>query len=406
MTEPSEPTSNLEPTTEAVPTAAVEVLPPLNAPIVRSGRRPLRWAVAAVATTVVVVGSVLGVAVLSSAKSASAVLPWAPADAMVYAEIRADMPGDQRANLLAFLSKFPGFADQTSFDAKADDGLDRLVKRLTDNKHDFSTEIKPWFGGQIGFSVDGTDASSPGVLVVVSVSDPVKAASWLKSVTPASWTHEVEGGLDLVESPAAAGEPRFAFVPDGSVILAGSAAAVKTAVANGPTNALGDTAGFRAAANALNGDDLGSMFMNVKSYFKLLSTAEAQMLTQVGSGAGGPAMPSLPAIDTSKLPDWVAVRLQAESDHLVFDSAFPTVPGQPAQAARTSTLATELPASTIVQYELHDVGSLLKRSVTQIEGQPGGPTAAQVDAALKYVGGIDKAVGWLGDADVVVLHDG
>ena len=117
-------------------------------------------------------------------------------------------------------------------------------------------------------------------------------------------------------------------------------------------------------------------------------------------------MPSLPAIDTSKLPDWVAVRVQAESDHLVIDSAFPTVAGQTSQASRTSTLATQLPATTVVQYELHDVGSLLKRAVTQLEAQPGGPTAAQVDAALKYVGGIDKAVGWLGDADVVVLHDG
>jgi hypothetical protein len=408
VTEPIEPTSNLEPTTEAVPTAAVEVLPPLNAPIVKPARRPLRWAVAAVATVVVLAGSVLGVAVLSSAKSSSAVLPWAPADALVYAEIRADMPGDQRANLLAFLSKFPGFADQTSFDAKADDGLDRLVKRLTDNKHDFSTEIKPWFGGQIGFSVDGTDATSPGVLMVASVSDPAKAASWLTSIAPSGVTHETVAGIDLTEKAGASAKTTAAWGIDGSVLLAGTVDAVRAAVTRGPANALADSAGFKAAATALNGDDLSSMFVNVKSYFKLLSAAEAQMLGQLGANAGGMAMamPSLPAIDASKLPDWVAVRVQAESDHLVVDSAFPTVSGQTAQAGRTSTLATEIPATTVVQYELHDVGSLLKRTVTQLEAQPGGPTAAQVDAALKYVGGIDKAVGWLGDADVVVLHDG
>src|SRR5450755_1779733 len=199
MTEPLEPTSELEPTTEAVPTAAVEGLPAagaINAPVASPARRRLRWAIAAVATAVVVAGSALGVGVLSGAKATSAVLPWAPADAILYAEIRADMPGDQRANLLAFLSKFPGFADQTSFDAKADDGLDRLVKRLTDNKHDFSTEIKPWFGGQIGFSLDGTDATSPGVLVVASVSDPAKAASWLTSIAPSGATHETVAGID------------------------------------------------------------------------------------------------------------------------------------------------------------------------------------------------------------------
>ncbi len=81
-------------------------------------------------------------------------MAWAPADAVAYAELRADMPGDQRANLLAFLSNFPGFADQTNFDAKADDGLNKLVQRLTNSKHDFSTEIKPWFSGQLGVSVE------------------------------------------------------------------------------------------------------------------------------------------------------------------------------------------------------------------------------------------------------------
>ncbi|HEY7937416.1 MAG TPA: DUF3352 domain-containing protein [Candidatus Limnocylindrales bacterium] len=408
MTEPIEPASNLEPTTEAVPTVAVEVVPPLNGPIAKPARRPLRWAVAAVATVVILAGSVLGVAVLSSAKSSSAVLPWAPADAVAYAEIRADMPGDQRANLLAFLSKFPGFADQTSFDAKADDGLDRLVKRLTDNKHDFSTEIKPWFGGQIGLSVDGTDATAPGVLLVASVSDTAKAAAWLTSIAPSGASHETVGGVDLTEKAGSSAKTTGAWGLDGSVLIAGTVDAVKAAISRGPSNALADSAGFKAAAAALNGDDLGSAFINVKSYVKLMSDAESQVLGQLGTDAGAMtmAMPKMPAIDTSKLPDWVAVRLTAESDHLVIDSAFPAVAGQPAQASRTSTLATELPASTIAQYELHDVGSLLKRTVTQLEGQPGGPTAAQVDAALKYVGGIDKAVGWLGDADVVVLHDG
>src|SRR5664279_2040078 len=146
---------SLEPTSEAVPTAAVELLSAdgtLNAPLANPRRRRLRWTIAAVATAVVVAGSALGFAVLASARTSSAVLPWAPADAILYAEVRADLPGDQRANLLAFLSKFPGFADQTSFDAKADDGLNRLVKHLTNDKHDFSTEIKPWFGGQIALS--------------------------------------------------------------------------------------------------------------------------------------------------------------------------------------------------------------------------------------------------------------
>src|SRR5450755_4287907 len=214
MTEPLEPTSELEPTTEAVPTAAVEVLPAagaINAPVASPARPRLRWAIAAVATAAVVAGSALGVGVLSGAKSTSAVLPWAPADAILYAEVRADMPGDQRANLLAFLSKFPGFADQTSFDTKADDALDRLVKRLTNGKHDFSTEIKPWFGGQMGVSIEGTDPSSPGVLVVVSVRDATAAAAWLKSITPADASHQTYRGIDLVGSNSPSSEHAGAY---------------------------------------------------------------------------------------------------------------------------------------------------------------------------------------------------
>jgi Protein of unknown function (DUF3352) len=411
MTEPLEPTSELEPTTEAVPTAAVEGLPAagaINTPVASPARRRLRWAIAAVATAVVVAGSALGVGVLSGAKSTSAVLPWAPADAILYAEVRADMPGDQRANLLAFLSKFPGFADQTSFDAKGDDGLDRLIKRMTDGKHDFSTEIKPWFSGQLGVSIEGTDPTAPGVLVVGSISDPVKAAAWLTSIAPVDATHATVAGVALTEFTSSGSKVTAAWGLDGSVLLAGTVDSVKAAITRGPSNDLAGNAGFKAASAALGGDDLGNLYIDLKSYLKLVTDAETKMLSQIGNSMGGsaPSMPAMPTFNTALLPGWTAMRVRAEADHLVLDDALPAVAGQPAQANRTSTIAGHLPASTIGQYELHDVGSLVQRLLTQLEAQPGGPTAAQVDAIAKYVGGVDKAVGWLGDTDLVVVHDG
>jgi hypothetical protein len=416
MTEPVEPTSQLEPTTESVPTTAVEVQPAaadVNAPVASPARRRLRWALAAAATAVVLAGSTLGFSVLSSAKSTSAVLPWAPADAIAYAEVRADMPGDQRANLLAFLSKFPGFADQTSFDAKADDGLDRLVKRLTDNKHDFSTEIKPWFGGQLGFSMEIADPSAPGVLVVASVSDPIKAATWLTSITPAGANHETVGGINLTEDTLTGpdfgpGSTSYAYGLDGSVILAGTTAEVKAAISRGGSGGLADNAGFRAASAALGGDNLGNLYVDLKSYLKLITAAETKMLSLEGTRLGGSApslMPMMPTLNDALVPGWIAMRVRAESDHLVLDEAVPVIAGAPAQAGRTSVLAASLPASTVFQYDLHDVGSQVQHALTQLESQPGGPTAAQVDAIAKYVGGVDKAVGWLGDTDLAILHD-
>jgi hypothetical protein len=390
-----------------VPTAAVEVLPPAgsaNAPIASPRRRRLRWAIAAVATAVVIAGSAMGFAVLSSARSASQVLPWAPSDALLYTEVRADLPGDQRANLLAFLSKFPGFADQTSFDAKADDGLDRLIKRITNGKHDFSTEIKPWFGGQVGVSIDGANPSSPGVLVVISVRDATTAATWLKSVAPTDATHETVAGIDLTEHAGPSATTGSAYGLDGSVILAGTVDAVKAAITRGPSGALAGNAGFKAASAALDGDDLGIVYIDLKGYLSVLTKAESQMFSRFGGSA--PSTLPIPAMNTSLVPGWLALRVRAESDHLVLDEALPTVAGQPAQASRNSTLAPSLPADTVLQYDLHDLGSLVQRTLTQLEAQPGGPTVAQVDQVAKYLGGVDKAVGWLGDADVVVLHDG
>lgn len=394
MTEPTGP-GVLEPTSETVPTTTVEIVGPdtANSPVAapRQAHR-LRWALAAVGVAAVLGLGAIGFAVVASGTSPSSVLPWAPSDAVVYGEVRADMPGAQRANLLAFLSKFPGFADQTNFDAKADDGLDRLVKHMTDNKHDFSTEIKPWFSGQLGVSVEATDPSAPGILDVASVRDSTKAAAWLASVTPTNWTHEVEG-LDLAESPAIAGAPRYAVVLDGSVILAGTVASVKTAVANGPSNALANNASFKAAEVSLGGDTLGSAFVDLKAYYDLMTSS-------------APKLMAIPTIDTSMLPGWAAMRIQAESDHLVLDAAVPaTALTGTSTTNSSSALAPLLPSDTVVQYDSRNVGATVKQLLAKLEAQPGGPSAAQVDAIAKYVGGVDAAVGWLGDADGVVLHD-
>ena len=271
--------------------------------------------------------------------TSSQVLPWAPSDALVYAEVRADLPGDQRANLLAFLSKFPGFADQTSFDAKADDGLNRLVKRLTDGKHDFSTEIKPWFGGQLGLAIEATKPSSPSELIVISVRDVPGATAWLKSVAPADVTHETIGGIDLTELASPSGGPTSAYAVDGSVILAGSIDSVKAAIGRGASGALANSAGFKAAAGTLGGgDQLGSLFIDLKGYLNWFTSFENGMLLPAdpdpvagGQRTGRPQRRSRPSSwrapwrcqpsNAALLPGWMALRVRAESNDLVIEAA-------------------------------------------------------------------------------------
>ena len=69
-------------------------------------------------------------------------------------------------------------------------------------------------------------------------------------------------------------------------------------------------------------------------------------------------------------------------------------------------IASSLPPSTVAQEEVRDVGPSLKADIAQLEKLPGGPTPAQVDDLAKYLGGVDAAIGWIGDADAVVIHPG
>ena len=64
-------------------------------------------------------------------------------------KLRLDLPGDQRQKLGNFLANFPGFKDQSQLEPKLDEALDRLVRSATNGKPDYTTKIKPWFGGQI-----------------------------------------------------------------------------------------------------------------------------------------------------------------------------------------------------------------------------------------------------------------
>jgi Protein of unknown function (DUF3352) len=403
-----EPVSALEPTSERVPTEAVELVsdsPAGPSPAAPNRARRLRLALAAVGASLVILIGAAGFTIVASAGSPSAVLAWAPADALEYVEIRADMPGDQRANLLALLAHFPGLADQTSFDAKADDGLNRLVKKMTDNKQDFSTEIKPWFSGQLGLSVESFDSDAPTGLLVASVRDPQAATTWLSSVSAAATTHESVGGVLVTEVAQSSGD-RLAWAVDQSVVLAGSPASVKAAITRGPSNALASSAGFKAAQASLGGAALGTFYMDLKAAFSALLANEKKMLSQVGSGLGSGGTSQtlpVPSFDPSTLPGWVAFRIRAEADHLVLDSAVPTTKDFLKVAAGTSQLAELLPSDTVVQAEGRDLGGTIKALLARAEAQPGGLTAAQVDSIAKYVGGVDAAVGWLGDADLVVL---
>ncbi len=166
MTEPLQPASP-----DALPTltqvarvegVSVPLIQPVKTP--RGGRA--RWAIALVATLVVVLVAG-GLVAFAGAGAASVGPAYAPSDALLYMDIRGDLPGDQRQQLATFMAHFPGFADPSSLQTKLDQALDKLVSKATNGTFTYSGNIEPWFGGQVAVAVGPSDS----VVLVVSVSD-------------------------------------------------------------------------------------------------------------------------------------------------------------------------------------------------------------------------------------------
>jgi hypothetical protein len=109
--------------------------------------------VALVIVALVAAGGVGATMLLTSSTGVtSTVVGYAPADSVMYVEARLDLPGNQRAEVAKTLSAFPGFADQSALPSKLNEVLDRIVKDASNSKHDYQTDIAPWFGGQIGIA--------------------------------------------------------------------------------------------------------------------------------------------------------------------------------------------------------------------------------------------------------------
>ena len=143
-----EATQVVDTSTPLTPEHVTPVAPVGGSP--RTGRA--RWVVALGAVAIVTALTAAIVYALVGRSPDATVLGYVPSGTVAYGEIRLDLPGDQRREIGEFLSHFPGFADQAALDSKLDEVLDRLVSDASDGKQTFTTNIKPWFDGELAFS--------------------------------------------------------------------------------------------------------------------------------------------------------------------------------------------------------------------------------------------------------------
>lgn len=398
------------PTDRPLGDADIPPAAPAPAPAIRGSR--VRWLAAAGLIALIVGVTAIGTLLLTGSTSTSKVAGYVPADSLMYGEVRLDLPGDQRQKVGQFLSKFPGFADQAALEGKLDEVLDRLTKDASDGKQTYSTDIKPWFDGQMAFSVGAVPTSSDAAaaaaetraLVVLSIKDEAKARSWFSDAISGSGktgaTEDYQGvQLTLFDDPAmgAATKVGYAFV-GGKVAIAGDAASIKAAIDTKGDSGLSKADAYAKARAAIGGEDVGFLFLD----FKRLMSASLKMLES--ASATPPVSDTLLAM----VPDWAAMRLRVEGDALVVDGAFPHVAAMPgATDNRANKVADYAPPSTIALMAGNDYGKALVDTVALYRKEPSlAEVFTSIDQVAGVLGGLDSALGWMGDTGVVVARNG
>jgi hypothetical protein len=448
MTEPQRPDDQA--TIEELPATPAFTSPPAPvptqpaaggaaaAPGARRSRR-LRWAVAIVGIILVVATSAAIVALAAGGSGVTSVaIGYVPTTAVSYAEARLDLPGDQKQKLGEFLKTgFPGFDDPSQLDVKLDELLDRLTKAATDGKQTWSTDIKPWFGGQVGVAMNppnpaaltqatsmtetlgselamaNTGATVPGIsrmaavsdgLAIVTITDRAKAEAWVRTVLDqASTTTSTYNGADLfVDAGTKSGQPVAIAVTD-KVILCGSEAGVKAAVDTNGNGTFASQDDVRAALATIHGDNVG--FSVVRTRASLEASLQAVEQTAPESSATTQIDEAL----LNLVPAWGAQSVRFESDALTVSSASPPSGLGLDQSNRASALTGHVPANSVAYAEFHDVGKALSALVGKLRALPETKDAFQsFDQAMALLGGFDGVFGWWGDVaiDVAPASDG
>ena len=365
----------------------------------------VRWAIA-IGGIAIVVGITIAILALTSGSrpTPSIAVGYMPNDTVQYGEYRLDLPGDQRQKLAAYLSKLPGFADQAAIQPKLNEVFDRIVAAASNNSQTFTTDIQPWFGGQIAVGSgppnlspatgDAQDQSVMGMgglgsqLVVVTITDPAKAKAWVEKTAGTKATASEYGGATLYAAGGLA-----AAVTD-KVLLGGSETAVKTAIDTKGQGNLASNPQFKAAFSSVSHDYVAFGFVDYRA-------AVTSVVDLAAPSAG--LQRSLTDTFLGFIPAWLATDARFEDDALVAETAFPSVDIGFSAKNRASTLSSHVPASTLFYAESHDLGAALTAFLNKLRAIPElSSTFGQIDQSAGLIGGLDGLFGWWGDSAVVI----
>jgi hypothetical protein len=395
-----------------------------DGPLVSGGSsRPkglVRWGVALL-TLAVMIGVVsVAAALLAAGATSSAIQGWLPKSTVAYLEIRADLPGDQRAKAGDLLAKFPGFADQSSLDAKIDEALQKV---LEGSGVSWTADVKPWLAGEVGVAVTSAafdlaatpnlganglngvslgKAPDDGAVLLVAVKDAAAAKAWVSKEVGGTQATQTYAGGEITIVTGTHGI-NVAYTVRSNVLILGPEKTVKAALDTGGSSPVATSESFTAARKSAPAAYLGFGYLDLKAFVDA-------SLAAAGDKSGLPKA----CLDqvTGMVPAWAAGSARAEDSALVFETSMPaTGSGGSTTKGTPSAIASHLPATTLAAIEVRDLGTRLVSGVDALKKalacEPGtADTIKQVEQALAAVGGVDALVGWAGDSAIAVEFNG
>jgi len=405
-------TTELE--TVSMPSEAAPVAPAAPAAPAPQGRR--RW-YAAIGVAALAIVAIVAVAILAGRGGIVAGAPdYLPATTVAYADVRLDMPGDQRDQLAQLLSRFPGFADQAAFESKLDDTFDRLLSQVGDGGYTYTGDVKPWFSGQVALAITSLprfDMSNPSIpaLGLIGVKDATTARTSIEGILDkaraqnARVSEEAFEGATLwtIEDPSARtpelGRAVVALTAD-MIVVGQDPAAVRASVTLGAKggDTLARSSAFQEALKPLAEARLGTFYVDGAALKATLSAAV------VGAATG------IPGLDTAlaAFPERIVGALRVEDGKVLAEvrSTLPDSAEVPADHA--SDLAGRVPAKSLVYVEVHDVGQAIEGFVTQLKSMPGiGDLTEQLTPVEGILGAsLESFLDWVGDVAIVVGVEG
>ncbi len=325
-------------------------------------RGPWRWAVALVATVMLVVSGSGLVVFAQSGAGESQGPQFVPAGSSIYVEARLDMPAGQDEALAQMMTAFPGFADAGSFQMKIDEVMTGLGSQMG-----LDLPAGDLFGdvltGEIGLAAGDFEAAmmgeDPAMIIGLAVADQDAAASLFDSLIGSGGTETTEemyNDVAIVSDPSTS-----AAITDGWLLLSNDPAQVMASidVLAGDAESLADDQDFSAAWSQLPTSRLGAAYMDFAPFTGFMDLA--------GMMAEGQTGMALPTADLAALlPQDMVMSLVAEDDRMTLTAA--VTPGEmtPSLAVGESDMASLFPADTQVYFEMRELGAMVESGLNAL----------------------------------------